>query len=83
METTDKIAIGVLVIILSATFFTATPSTRYIFVGILVSYLLLYIAIKNSDKKREIEDSERYGWKDKEAYREAFSEDVEGIRREP
>lgn len=81
VDSTDAIALVVLVIILAIVAFIApTQTSRYVFMGIFLLYLVLYLSNKVTEISRKKSDG-RYKWKDEEAYREAYEENVNGVRR--
>jgi asparagine N-glycosylation enzyme membrane subunit Stt3 len=77
LETTDKIAIGVLALILVATAVASKPGDRYFFVVVLVVYLIYYIINKRRDAGRRKREALDYEWRE-EAAEEAYWGDIGG-----
>ena len=65
METTDKIALGVLCLILVATAIASKPSDRYFFMGALIVYLIFYLMNKRRDARKRRGEKLEYGWREK------------------
>ncbi len=74
METVDKIAIGVLCLILIATAVAGKPSDRYFFMGSLIFFLILYLLNKRWDRERKRKAELEYGWKEESAEKAYWDE---------
>ncbi len=81
VETSDKIALGVLALILVATAAAEKPSDRYFFVGALIIFLILYLMNKRLDERRERKNELEYKWRE-EAAEKAYWGEV-GSRESP